>query len=77
MRVLRYMLDENEFLGPMESAPFRVTTWIIRIPFWVGPHEYTSTVPAGGIEYGDIWREFELARPGVDAGECIISSTRC
>ncbi len=66
-RVLGYLLDENEFLGPLRhplalalppGTPLRI------------PHRrpgVQSLLPAGRIEHGHVWRELELAGAGLDA----------
>ena len=41
-------------------------------PFYIlgGPPGVQSAVPAGRVEYRDVRRKLQLARPGVDAGQC-------
>ena len=68
-RVLGYLLDENEFLGPHGirslsryhlDHPFR---------FWVGSPGVRGALPAGRVQHRHVRRQLELARPGLDAGQ--------
>ena len=68
-RVLGYLLDENEFLGPHgirslsrhhRDHPFR---------FWVGSQEYSVHYLPAESDTGDVRRQLQLARPGLDAGQ--------
>ncbi len=69
-RVLGYMLDENEFLGPHGIRS--LSRYHLDHPFIVlgGPSGVQGAVPAGRIEYRDVRRELQLAGSGVDAGQC-------
>ena len=68
-RVLGYLLDENEFLGPhgirvaLAVSPGSPVHVLGRAPGVQG------AVPAGRVEHGHVRRELELARPGLDAGQ--------
>ena len=68
-RVLGYLLDENEFLGPHGIRS--LSRYHLEHPFvfHVGGQEYRVAVPAGRIEHRDVRRQLQLARSGVDAGQ--------
>ena len=68
-RVLGYMLDENEFLGPHGIRS--LSRYHLEHPFvfHVGGSGIQSPVPAGRIEYRHVRRQLQLAGAGVDAGQ--------
>ena len=72
-RVLGYLLDENEFLGPYGIRSLSRYHLDHPFTFWVGNQEYKGTVPPGRIQYWNVRRQFELARAGMDARECAAS----
>ena len=68
-RVLAYMLDENEFLGPHGirslsryhlDHPFVFHRRVVR---------NTRSSTCRRIEYRHVRRQLQLARPGLDAGQ--------
>ena len=68
-RILAKMLDENEFLSPLRhplalevprAASLRLPRARPGVP---------GGLPAGRVEHGHVRRQFQLARPGLDAGE--------
>ena len=68
-RVLAYMLDENEFLGPYGIRSLSRYHQDHPFMFWVGAPGVQGPVPAGRIEQRDVRRQLQLARPGLDAGQ--------
>ena len=69
-RILSKMLDENEFLSPYgircalqvsRAAPVHLARRRPGVP---------GGLPAGGIQHRHVRRQLELARTGLDAGEC-------
>ncbi len=70
-RVLRYMLDENEFLGP--NGIRSLSRYHLDHPYvlHVGAG-IQGAVPAGRIEHGHVRRQLQLARTGVDARQLLI-----
>ena len=75
-RILTKMLDENEFLGPHgirsiskfhEQHPYVLQRRRPGVP---------GGLPAGGVEHRHVRRQLQLARTGLDAGECHASSGR-
>ena len=69
-RVLAYMLDENEFLGPHGIRSLSRYHLDHPFVFHVGGEEYRGPVPAGRIEYRHVRRQLELAGPRLDARQC-------
>ena len=69
-RVLAYMLDENEFLGPYGIRALSRYHLDHPFVFHVGGQEIQSSVPAWRIGYRHVRRQLQLARPGLDAGQC-------
>ena len=69
-RVLAYMLDENEFLGPHGIRS--LSRYHLEHPFvfHVGAQEYKVQYLPARIEYRHVRRQLQLARSGVDAGQC-------
>ena len=68
-RILTKMLDENEFLGPhgiRSISKFHEQHPYVFSRAWPG---VSSGLSAGRIEHGHVRRQFQLARPGLDAGE--------
>ena len=68
-RVLGYMLDENEFLGPHGIRS--LSRYHLDHPFVVPRRSGRSTrsVPARRIEHRHVRRQLQLARTGLDAGQ--------
>ena len=68
-RVLGYLLDENEFLGPYGIRSLSRYHLDHPFAFWVGRPGIQGAVPAGRIQHRDVRRQLQLARPGLDAGQ--------
>ena len=68
-RVLGYLLDENEFLGPYGIRS--LSRYHLEHPFvfQVGRPGVSRPVPARRVQHRDVRRELELARAGLDAGQ--------
>ncbi len=68
-RVLGYLLDENEFLGPHGIRS--LSRYHLEHPVHLlgGSPGVPGPIPAGRIEHGHVRRQLQLARPGVDARE--------
>ena len=73
-KVLGYLLDENEFLGPYGIRS--LSRYHLDHPFsiWVGGQEYTVAVPPRRLEHGDVRRQLQLARTRLDARQCVNRS---
>ena len=69
-RVLAYMLDENEFLGPHGIRSLSRYHLDHPFVFHVGGQEYKVQYLPGGIEYRHVRRQLQLAGAGLDAGQC-------
>ena len=69
VRVLGYMLDENEFLGPHGIRSHLPVSPGSPVHLLGRSSGVQGAVPAGRIEYGDVRRQLQLARSGVDAGQ--------
>ena len=69
VRVLAYLLDENEFLGPHGIRSLSRYHLDHPFSFWVGHQEYKVQYLAGRIEHRDVRRQLELARPCMDADQ--------
>ncbi len=68
-RVLGYLLDENEFLGPHGIRSLSRYHLDHPFTFRVGHDEYKVQYLPGGIEHRHVRRQLQLAGPGVDAGQ--------
>ena len=68
-RVLGYLLDENEFLGPYGIRS--LSRYHLDHPFGFRGRRpgIQGAVPAGRIEHRHVRRQLQLARPGLDAGQ--------
>ena len=69
-RVLGYMLDEQEFLGPHGIRSLSRYHLDHPFVFHVGGQEYKVQYLPGESEYRHVRRQLQLARPGLDAGQC-------
>ena len=68
-RVLGYMLDENEFLGPARHSFTLEGSPGSSVHILGGSRGVQSAVPAGRIEHRDVRWKLQLARSRVDAGQ--------
>ena len=67
-RILRYMLDENEFLGEFrDPIDVEVPRGRIRSPSAPSGRRRPCDYVAGRVGHGHVRRQFELARAGLDA----------
>ena len=68
-RILSKMLDENEFLGPHGIRSLSKFHEQHPYVFHVQRPGVPGGLPAGRVEHRHVRRQFQLARPGLDAGE--------
>ena len=68
-RVLGYLLDENEFLGPHGIRSLSKFHQDHPFSFWTGGPGVPVAVPACRVEQRDVRRELQLAGTGLDAGQ--------
>ena len=68
-RILARMLDEERFLSPHGLRA--LSRWHLDHPYEFDVHgqAYTVALRTGRVDVGDVRRQLELARAGVDAGE--------
>ena len=69
-RVLGYLLDENEFLSPHGIRSLSRYHQDHPFVFHAGGQELTVAYLPAEFEHGDVRRELELARAGLDARQC-------
>ena len=69
VRVLGYMLDENEFLGPHGIRSLSRYHLDHPFMFWVGDQEFKVQYLPAESNTGHVRRELQLAGAGVDAGQ--------
>ena len=68
-RVLAYLLDENEFLGPHGIRALSRYHLDHPFVFHIGGQEYRVTISAWRVGHRNVRRQLELARPRLDAGQ--------
>ena len=68
-RVLTKMLDENEFFGPYGIRSISKFHEQHPYVYYRAGTGVPGGLPAGRVEHGHVRRQFQLARPGLDAGE--------
>ena len=73
-RILTRLLDEDEFLSPYGIRA--LSKFHERHPyvFHVHGQAHTRRLPPRGVEHGHVRRQLQLARPHLDAGQCIADS---
>ena len=77
-RILARMLDENEFLSPYGiTGALPLSCWTILTSFHGGGPGVPGELSAGRIGLRHVRRQLQLARPGLDAGECAPDSAPC
>ena len=68
-RVLAYLLDEDEFLGPHGIRSLSRYHRDHPFTFWVGAEEFKVQYLPAESNNGHVRRQLELARSGLDAGQ--------
>ncbi len=71
-RVLGYLLDENEFLSPYGIRSLSKYHLEHPFVFYLGGQEYKVPIPSRRVEHRHVWRQLQLARAGLDAGERFV-----